>query len=892
MIGKTISHYNILDKLGEGGMGVVYKADDTDLKRTVALKFLSPQALAGEEDAARFVHEAQAAAALNHPNICTVYEIGKYEGKPFIAMECIEGQSLKDVISSGPVGIDEAVDIATQIATALQKAHDKDVVHRDIKPGNVMVTPEGQIKIMDFGLAKSSEHTRITKTGSTVGTVAYMSPEQTRGDDVDHRTDIWSLGVILYEMITGQVPFRGEFEQAVLYSILNEEPEPASDLRIHVPDGLVRIIDKALEKKAEERYQDAGDMLVDLNRLREGEGGSDVDGGSKRRTKGRNIVLAGIGLATIAAVVLLSPYFAPPGIIARLKGGSTQDAPAIAPGEQRDESFVVVVAPFWGQSEEAKAEAEVMRALVERRLLAELGDEENVRILGEDLTEAPRSHNEARTLGRELDANVVLWGEVFVLREEVEIQPYMTLVGLDWRQQRNRAASALQANLQDQNQLDMRKAKAEELGNMALVVAAIYYEDNDTDKALSVLRSISPPTSESLRWQGNVYSQRDEYEEAIRLFNEALELDPNDAWAHAGIGNVYRWQGEFETAIKKYKIACDLAPELAYPRFMLGTAYDGQGDLDAARTEYEKSIELDPDYDVAYNSMGTIYVRQQESKEAIRYYKKAIELDPTYGEAYINLAWVYAFQGAFDQAIENALKAVGTYSNWVAGYSGLGVIYSMSGRHEEAVAAYRKALELDPESAETLYRLGTSYRMVDEVDSALSAYEKAIDINPENAMLFWHQSIALTEAGMHDEAVKASETAIQLRPSDHYMNLFHCILLHRAGREEEGRGFIAERAKSVADSSWAAPVVYFYAGERSVDEVLRAAMDPDSLKNLGQLCEAYYYLGMAHLLALTPETSPADTLEAIEYLEECVATAMTAYTEYDCARRELARLAR
>ncbi len=271
MIGKTISHYKILEKLGEGGMGVVYKAEDTKLKRTVALKFLSPQAVGGEEEKKRFIHEAQAAAALHHPNICTVFEIDEAEGqtrqepgKLFIAMAYLDGQSLKEKIEAKPLKFDEAVDIAMQVADGLQEAHENGIVHRDIKSSNVMVMTKGQAVLMDFGLAKQAGKTMLTKEGASMGTVAYMSPEQAQGTAADHRTDIWSFGVMLYEMMTGQLPFRGDYEQAVVYSIMNEDAEPMTGLRTGVPMELERIANKALAKNPEERYQNVTDMLIDL----------------------------------------------------------------------------------------------------------------------------------------------------------------------------------------------------------------------------------------------------------------------------------------------------------------------------------------------------------------------------------------------------------------------------------------------------------------------------------------------------------------------------------------------------------------------------------------------------------------------------------------------------
>ncbi|MGA7306918.1 MAG: serine/threonine-protein kinase, partial [Rhodothermales bacterium] len=260
----TISHYNILSELGRGGMGVVYKAADTKLDRTVALKILPAHALASEDDRARFYREARAAAALHHPNIGTIFEIDEHDGQPFIAMEYVDGQGLDERIRERPLRLTEAVAIAIQIAEALKAAHAKNIVHRDIKSANVMLTGGGDAKVLDFGLAKTAASTKLTQMGSTLGTVAYMSPQQARGEDVDHRSDLWSLGAVLYEMIAGKLPFPGDFEQAVVYSILNEEPQPLTAVRTGVPMGLEWIVSKLLAKNPEERYQSATELLVDL----------------------------------------------------------------------------------------------------------------------------------------------------------------------------------------------------------------------------------------------------------------------------------------------------------------------------------------------------------------------------------------------------------------------------------------------------------------------------------------------------------------------------------------------------------------------------------------------------------------------------------------------------
>jgi Tol biopolymer transport system component len=268
MIGQTISHYRIVEKLGEGGMGVVYKAEDTKLGRTVALKFLASHLTADQESGQRFIREAKAAANLDHPNVCTVYEIDEVNGQAFLAMAFLQGRTLKQKIAERPLPLGEALDIATQIGQGLQAAHEQGIVHRDVKPANIMITPQGRVKIMDFGLAQFSDRSRLTQTAVAVGTPAYMSPEQAQRQPTDRRTDLWSLGVVLYEMVTGRLPFEGEREQAVLYAISNEEPESVTALRAGLPMELEWIIGKCLAKNPAERYQHADDLRVDLEALR------------------------------------------------------------------------------------------------------------------------------------------------------------------------------------------------------------------------------------------------------------------------------------------------------------------------------------------------------------------------------------------------------------------------------------------------------------------------------------------------------------------------------------------------------------------------------------------------------------------------------------------------
>ena len=266
MVGSTISHYRILERLGVGGMGEVWLAEDTKLGRKVAIKLLAAHLVSDDDVQKRFEREAKAAAGLSHPNICTVFEIDTADGKPFLATEYVRGESLEAKVECGPLPLAEALDIAGQIAEGLQTAHRGGVVHRDVKPGNILVTPEGRVKILDFGLALLTEGSKLTQLDTTVGTAAYMSPEQAQGREVDHRTDVWALGCVLYEMVAGQRPFKGQYDQALLYEVVNEEPEALTGLRSGVPMDLELAVNKCLEKDRVKRYQDVGELSVDLDR--------------------------------------------------------------------------------------------------------------------------------------------------------------------------------------------------------------------------------------------------------------------------------------------------------------------------------------------------------------------------------------------------------------------------------------------------------------------------------------------------------------------------------------------------------------------------------------------------------------------------------------------------
>ncbi|MBI4719792.1 MAG: serine/threonine protein kinase [Chitinivibrionia bacterium] len=515
MIGKTISHYKIIERLGEGGMGVVYKAQDIKLDRYVALKFLPPH-LTGNEDAKkRFIQEAKAASALDHPNICSIYEIGETpDDQLFIAMAYYGGATLRSRLVSGPLGTNESVEVVKQMAAGLGKAHENRIIHRDVKPGNVMITQDGQAKILDFGVAKLAGGTKVTRTGSTVGTVAYMSPEQARGEDVDARSDVFSTGVVLYELLTGQLPFQGDHEAAVLYEILNVEPPPMERINPNVPDSLQRIVDKALEKNRNKRYAGMSELLQDLTAA--GSTPAQLPASNRRRLRFRSRIMLA---AAVAVVIILFGHAVFDWFMGRFEKVGR-------PGAERE--FVIAVAPFWGINDKAMEEGAVMQRLIVRHLTMVLEGEGDARVIGSEGAGTPRTVDDAMILGSKLKSSIVLWGEVLMLRDEVEIQPYMTLMpaaglrGARASPRKSNEERALLVNLNEPDQIELRKTKAGEVGDAVLLSAARFYRKGNPSKALAMLDRISPPSSESMRLRGMIMAD-DEANTTWRLRNTGMQ---------------------------------------------------------------------------------------------------------------------------------------------------------------------------------------------------------------------------------------------------------------------------------------------------------------------------------------------------------------------------------
>ena len=510
MIGKTILHYKILEKLGSGGMGDVYKAEDTKLQRTVALKFLPADLTRDDEARQRFMHEARAASALDDPHIGTIYEINDTDGYCFIAMACYEGQNLKDKIAEGPMEVAEAIKITRQILSGLSKAHSKNIVHRDMKPANILLTTDNQVKIIDFGLAKLKGYTVLTKTGTTMGTIAYMSPEQSRGEAVDQRSDLWSVAVMLYEMLAGEVPFKGDYEQAIIYSIINEDPEFITKVRGEVPVELEKILEKALSKNPEKRYQSAREMLVAIESLR-GET-AEISGGSRRLFKlGRK--QRKIMYRILAALIVLMA------IVFYIFQSKVAEAEAVA----------LALLPL--QSIGQDTQEEWFTEGITEALITDLAKISGLRVISRTTAMQYKGTNKTPPqIASELGVQYVIEGSIIRMEDQIKISARLINAPKDeylWAEEYQRGLSdilGLQSDIAQtiasQIQVELKPEEQKQFATSRIIDPAIY------ELYLKGKYHVNKLTPANI-------------EKGLQYLQEALEKDPDEPLVHAGIANVY-----------------------------------------------------------------------------------------------------------------------------------------------------------------------------------------------------------------------------------------------------------------------------------------------------------------------------------------------------------------
>jgi serine/threonine protein kinase/tetratricopeptide (TPR) repeat protein len=777
-----LSRYRIISKLGAGGMGEVYLATDTTLNRRVALKILNADVDVESERMRRFVQEAKAASALNHPNIITIHEIGAAENRHFIATEYIEGETLHRRLRGEPMSLKSVLDAVIQIASALQAAHEANIIHRDIKPENVMLRPDGLIKVVDFGIAKVTEpltpaevdseaatllEPEHTSPGTIIGTASYMSPEQARGLTVDARTDIFSLGVILYEMLTGRKPFAGETSMDSLVSLLQKEPAPIRDAMPDVPAEIERIVSKQLRKNCDERYQTVRDLLVDLKESRKelefqdklklraparrathSQSTAETPTAIARTTSSTGSFVREVGkrkvmVAGLIAVLLLASV----AIIYRLSRNRSSISMADTPIDS------IAVLPF--QNKNTDPETEYLSEGLSESLIYGLSQLPNLKVSPpSSVSRYTGKDIDPVAIGTNLGVNAVTTGRFAQHGDDLTISVELVDV---------RNNKLLWGGHYDRKLADLISTQRE-------IASEITQNLRLKPSGAETRRAMRQYTRNSEGYQlylkGHYYASRytkEGFNKGIEYFEQAIAKDPNFALAYSGLSFCYLNQTDWvfapKDSVPKVRQAIENAlrtdPSLAEAhtmRAMLLLQYDW--DWPQAEQEFRKALELDPNYALGRSFLAWHLAAMGRFDEAIAEDKRALDLDPLSAAVNADLGWDLYLARRYDEAIEQLRKAVDLEPNYWVSLVLLGRCYEQTGKPKEAVAAFEKARQVENSIPEVIAALGHGYAVAGRRAEALKTIRELQERSKKEFVPSYSIATIYTGLGMREQAIQ------------------------------------------------------------------------------------------------------------------------------------------